>query len=55
MTAKTKKTGAAAALDKIATMPAAEADKLIERLQRDAMASMMALDAALMVRRKAAA
>jgi hypothetical protein len=55
MKTKTKKTGAAAALDKIAAMPAAEADKLIERLQRDAMASMMALDAALEVRRKAAA
>jgi hypothetical protein len=43
------KTGAAAALDKIATMPAAQADKLIECLRDDAMS------AALEARRQAGA
>jgi hypothetical protein len=55
MKTKHKKTGAAAALDKITTMPAAEADKLIERLRIEATSAVMALDFALEVRRKAAA
>jgi hypothetical protein len=54
MTTKTKKAAAAAALDKIATMPAAQADDIIRRLLEDAQSAQMALEMALAARGKAA-